>query len=84
MYIQGLHWQLWKSNVLYLRNITHKLLEFLYLDYHSWTYITTNFNIILVHLIFEMPPRKIQTFSCQQNFWIVPNYGGSSLVTVEK
>ena len=29
-----------KSNVLYRGNITHK---FLYLDYHSWIYITTNF-----------------------------------------
>ena len=33
-------------------------------------------NIILVHLIFEMPPRKKnQTFSHQQNIWISTNYG---------
>ena len=33
-------------------SITHKCLKYLYLDYHSWTYITTHFfNIVLVHLI---------------------------------
>ena len=25
------------------RNITHEFLNFLYLEYHSWAYITTNF-----------------------------------------
>ena len=25
------------------RSISHKFLNFLYLDYHRWTYITTNF-----------------------------------------
>ena len=30
---------------------------------------------MLVHSIFEMPPRKIQTFSYQQNICIVTNYG---------
>ena len=33
------------------------------------------FSIIFVHLIFEMPPRKNQIFSHQQNIWIVTNYG---------
>ena len=32
------------------------------------------FNIILVRLIFEMPPRKNKTFSHQQNIVIVTNY----------
>ena len=42
-FLQGLHWQLRKSNVLYLGSITHTFLIFLYLDYHRWTYITTYF-----------------------------------------
>ena len=71
--IQGLHWQLWKVAYYISGSITHKFLKSLYLDYHSWTYII--FNIILVHLIFEMPPIKNHTFSHQQNIWIVTNYG---------
>ena len=31
-----------------------------------------------------MPPRKRQTFSHQQNIWIVTNYGGSAMATAEK
>ena len=42
------------------------------------------FDIFLIHLIFEMPPRKNQTFIQQQNNWMSTNYGGSSPATVEK
>ena len=56
-------------------SITHKFLNFLYLDYHSWTYILQVIvNIIFVHLIFEMPPRNDQILPHQQNIWIVTNY----------
>ena len=47
--------------------ITHKFPKLSYLDYYNWTYNTNNFQYHNVHLIFEMPPRKNQTFSRQQN-----------------
>ena len=76
------HW--WKVTYYISGSITHILLKLLGLDYHSWTYITTNFQYIPFHLIFEMPLRKNQTFSHQQNICIVTNYEGFSPATVKK
>ena len=56
-----------------LFEIKLKYLNIQCLDYHVvGSILTLIFNIILVHLIFEM---KNQTFSHQQNIWIVTNYG---------
>ena len=52
-------------------SITHIFLKFLYLDYHSWTYITTNFQYH--SLSFYILRNK--TFSRQQTIWIVTIYG---------
>ena len=53
--IKGLHWQLWKSNLLYL-----------------WKYYTGILNFFSYSRCLL---GKNQTFSHQQNIWIVTNYG---------
>ena len=79
MFIMSLNYRVFTGNCEKLEyyisgSITHKFLNFLCLVLHTWTYIPRISNIILVHLIFEIPPRKNQTFSHQQNIWIVTNY----------
>ena len=86
MYIHSLHWQLLKNKVLYLWKY-YTLISEVFIS--TQTTIVEHIlplilNIILVHLIFEMPHRKNQTYSHQQNILIATNYGGSLLVTVEK
>ena len=56
--IKGLHWQLWKSKVLYLWKYNTSI-------YVSRYILPIIFNIILVHLILEILPKKKWIFSHQ-------------------
>ena len=61
-------------------SIVHKFLKFLYLDYHSWYILPLIFNIILVHLIFEMPPRKkIKHFHTNKTFGLLSTMENSKV-----
>ena len=66
-----------KSNGLYCitESISHKFLKLLYLDYYSWTYITTNFQYHSDSFNIRNVSQKNQAFSHQQNIWTVTNYG---------
>ena len=48
-------------------SIRYKFLNFLYLDYNSWTYITSNFQYLSRSFSFILVHRKNKTFSYQQS-----------------
>ena len=90
-YVDQLCFKLWHQNNDFTSNcgkVTHYIsgsilytLKSLNLFVSKLLILPLLFIIILVHLIFEMPSRKNQTFSHQQNIWIVTNYGEFKIPT---
>ena len=65
-------------------SIIHELRIFLYLHYHSWTYITTKFKYHSRSFDIGNVPWKNRTFSHQQSIWIVTNNGEFKSSTASK